>query len=133
MGLHLTKVAVACASYEALHARMAGRVENGAVRIVTRFRPTRHVELIGGSIYWIIKHRLIGRQEILGFHEGEDRRCLIELGSDLVPVLGTPKRAHQGWRYLEAEDAPADLGGGAIGMAALPPQLLQDLSDLALV
>jgi hypothetical protein len=132
MSLHLTKVAMGCTTPEALRARVTARAEAGVVRIVTRYRPTRHVELIGGSLYWIIKHRLVGRQEILGFAEAEDRRCIIELEARLVPVLGASKRAHQGWRYLPAADAPADLGGGS-GIADLPPEMLQELSVLALV
>jgi len=131
MNLHLTKVAVGCASLDALIARMGGRADQGSVRIVTRFRPTRHAELIGGSLYWIIKHRLVARQAILGFHDGEDRRCLIELEAQPVPVLGIPRRAHQGWRYLPAGDAPADLGGTSA--AELPPHILRELGALALI
>ena len=129
--LHMSKVAVGCATADALAARIAGRAEGGVVRVTTRYRPTRHAELIGGSLYWIVKHRLVGRQEILGFAESEDRRCLIELDARLIPVLAQPRRAHQGWRYLEAKDAPADLGGGDVG--ALPRHLLEELSALALV
>lgn len=132
MNLHLTKVAMGCASPEVLHTRLAARTESGRVRIVTRYRPTRHTELIGGSLYWIIKHQLIGRQEIVAFAEAEDRRCLIELDARLVPVLAAPRRAHQGWRYMTAADAPADLAGGS-DLAALPPELLRELSTLALV
>lgn len=130
--LHLTKVAVGCTDTQALHARMAARADAGGVRIVTRYRPTRHAELIGGSLYWIIKHRLVGRQEIIGFAEAEDRRCLIELDARLVAVWGHPRRAHQGWRYLEDRHAPSDFGGGA-DLGELPPDLLQELSVLALV
>jgi hypothetical protein len=130
--LHITKVAVGCTTAEALHARMAGRAEGGMVRIVTRYRPTRHGELIGGSIFWIIKHRLVARQEILGFAESEDGRCLIELDARLVPVRPHPRRAHQGWRYFSEADAPADFGGGA-GLAEMPPKLVQELAALALV
>jgi hypothetical protein len=130
--LHLTKVAVGCATAEALRARVAGRAYGGVVRILTRFKPTRHTELVGGSLYWIIKHRLVGRQQILGFAEAEDRRCMIELDARLVPVQPHPRRAHQGWRYLAAQDAPADMGGGT-GLADLPPALLEELSALALV
>lgn len=129
--LHMSKVAVGCATADALAARIAGRAEGGVVRVTTRYRPTRHAELIGGSLYWIVKHRLVGRQEILGFAESEDRRCLIELDARLIPVLAQPRRAHQGWRYLDAKDAPADLGGGDVG--ALPRHLLEELSVLALV
>ena len=127
----MSKVAVGCATADALAARIAGRAEGGVVRVTTRYRPTRHAELIGGSLYWIVKHRLVGRQEILGFAESEDRRCLIELDARLIPVLAQPRRAHQGWRYLDAKDAPADLGGGDVG--ALPRHLLEELSVLALV
>lgn len=132
MPLHLTKVAVGCATAEALRARVAARADGGVVRITTRFKPTRHAELIGGSLYWIIKHRLVGRQEILGFGAGDDGRCLIELDARLMPVQPHPRRAHQGWRYLEHRDAPADMGGGS-GLAELPPRLLEELSALALV
>ena len=127
----MSKVAVGCATADALAARIAGRAEGGVVRVTTRYRPTRHAELIGGSLYWIVKHRLVGRQEILGFAESEDRRCLIELDARLIPVLAQPRRAHQGWRYLDAKDAPADLGGGDVG--ELPRHLLEELSVLALV
>lgn len=132
MSLHLTKVAVACATAEALGARMASRAEGGVVRIVTRYRPTRHAELIGGSLYWIIKHRLVGRQEILGFATSEDGRCLIELGATLVAVRPHPRRAHQGWRYLDDKDAPADFAGAGEG-ADLPSWLIEELAGLALL
>ena len=42
-------------------------MRDGIVPIVTRFRPTRADELVGGSLYWIIKHRIAARQTILGF------------------------------------------------------------------
>lgn len=128
--LHLSKVAVGCATAEALRTRIAGRAEGGIVRVNTRYRPTRHAELIGGSLFWIIKHRLVGRQEILGFAESEDRRCLIELDARLIPVRPHPRRAHQGWRYLEAP--PPDFGGGA-EMAELPPKLMDELAGLGLI
>ena len=131
MALHMSKVAVGCPSADALTQRIAGRAAGGVVRVNTRYKPTRASELIGGSLFWIVKHRLIGRQEILGFAESEDRRCLIELDATLVPVLAQPRRAHQGWRYLEDKDAPADLGGGDV--SALPRALLDELSALALV
>ena len=65
--LHLTKVAFSCASLETLQRRMVARALDGEIRIVTRFRPKRADELIGGSLHWIVKHRLIARQQILGF------------------------------------------------------------------
>jgi hypothetical protein len=130
--LHLTKVAVACGSLDALRERMAGRDVGGVAAIVTRFRPTRHEELVGGSIYWIIKHQLIARQTILGFGEGEDRRCLINLDARVVPVRPHPRRAHQGWRYLAEADAPVDFGGGH-ELAAMPLRLMEELAGLGLI
>ena len=60
--LHLTKVAFGCRTVEALQKRIAGRDVGGEVRIVTRMRPKRSDELIGGSLYWIVKHRLVACQ-----------------------------------------------------------------------
>lgn len=131
--LHISKVAVGCSGLEALRRRQEGRLADGVVPIVTRFRPKRADELLGGSIYWILQHRLTARQRILGFAEGgEDRRTIITLDPELVPVRPHPKRAHQGWRYLPADDAPADLAEGDVS-ALLPPPLAQALSALALI
>ena len=132
--LHISKVAVGCGSLDALQRRQAARAAGGVVPIQTRFRPKRADELIGGSIYWIVKHRITARQNIIGFAESEaDRRTIIRLDPELVPVRAFPKRAHQGWRYLPASDAPPDLGGGMDGLAELPPALAEQLAVLALI
>ena len=131
--LNISKVAVGCASLDALKRRQELRASEGVVPIVTRFRPKRADELIGGSIYWIIKHRVTARQTILGFAENEERKTIIRLDSRLVPVRAYPKRAHQGWRYLAAADAPLDFDGSDDGIAELPPGLLNKLSALALI
>ncbi len=49
--LHISKVAVGCSGLEALRRRQEGRLAGGVVPIVTRFRPKRADELIGGSIF----------------------------------------------------------------------------------
>ena len=86
--------------------------------IVTRFRPKRADALIGGSIFWIIKHRIAVRQAILGFGaSAADRRTIIRLDPELVPVRAQPPRAHQGWRYLAAQDSPPDLPDAGHGLA----------------
>jgi len=132
--LHISKVAVGCGSVEALRQRQLSRLKDGFVPIVTRFRPKRADALIGGSIFWIIKHRIAVRQAILGFDESEaDRRTIIRLDPELVPVRAQPRRAHQGWRYLAAEDAPTDLSDAGDGLAELPPQLAERLAVLALI
>jgi hypothetical protein len=134
MPLHISKVAVGCASLDALRARQRLRLTGGVVPVVTRFRPKRADELVGGSIYWIVKHRIAARQTILGFADREeDRRTVIRLDPELVPVRALPRRAHQGWRYLTADDAPGDLAGDRTGLAELPPELTARLSALALI
>ena len=130
----MSKVAVGCATIETLRKRQQARLTDGIVPVTTRFMPKRAEELVGGSLFWILKHRLSVRQTILGFAEGQDRRTIIRLDPDLVPVRALPKRAHQGWRYLEAKDAPPDWDGSAEdGLAALPPDLAAKLSALMLI
>jgi hypothetical protein len=132
--LNISKVAVGCASLDALKRRQQARVSEGVVPLVTRFRPKRADELIGGSVYWIVKHRITARQTILGFGDREeDRKTVIRLDPELVPVRALPKRAHQGWRYLAGTDAPLDLAGDDDGLAALPAVLAARLAGLALI
>jgi len=130
--LHLSKVAVGCATAEALRMRIAGRAEGGIVRVNTRYRPTRHAELIGGSLYWIVKHRLVGCQEILRLEDRDDGRIDIVCSAELRAVTPMPRRAHQGWRYLEDSDAPSGDDDGS-GLGTLPAQLYGRLAALALV
>ena len=59
MPLNITKVAVGCPDADALARRLTGRAVEGETYVTTRYRPTRHAELIGGSLYWIVKHQLI--------------------------------------------------------------------------
>ena len=102
-------------------------------------RPKRDADLLdGGSIYWVIKGVIQARQQLVGFGEGTrpDGRscCLILMQRELVPVRPTPRRAFQGWRYLEADDAPPDLGGRAAGdIVGMPPQMRKDLAELGLL
>lgn len=135
MALHLTKVAFGVTGVDHLAERLRARAAEGPLHITTRYLPKRHVEVAGqGSLYWILKHQLIARSPILGFGEAEGGRVAIALDPALVLVAARGKRAHQGWRYLEAADAPADLGGGeANDLAALPPALVLRLSELALI
>jgi hypothetical protein len=130
--LHLTKVAVGCRTIDALQKRVAARSSAGEVRVVTRMRPRRSDELIGGSMYWIVKHRLVGRQEILRLEDRKDGRIDIVVSAELELIAPFPKRAHQGWRYLEAANAPGEDSDDG-GLSGLPPLLYARLSALALV
>jgi hypothetical protein len=134
MPLHLTKVAFGAASVDHLAERLRQRAEAGPVIVTTRFLPKRHEEVAGqGSLFWIIKHHLVARSAILRFGEAEGGRVSIHLDPELVLVEARPRRAHQGWRYLEAADCPADLAGDRTGVAAMPAALMGRLSALALI
>jgi len=126
--LHLTKVAFGCTSFDDLAARFAARTE--VARLTTRYRPKRHAEIVGGSLFWILKHRLIGRSEIVAFEDADGGRTDIVIKAQLIVTVAQPKRAHQGWRYLEAKDAPADLAGQVEG---LPPELAGELAAMGLL
>lgn len=128
--VHLTKVAFGCRDLDALRLRVAARSENGQLRVPTRMRPKRSAELVGGNLYWIVKHRVLGCNQILAFEDREDGRINIVCSAELEPVTPFPKRAHQGWRYFET-DAVARADESGVG--ELPPQLYGRLSALALV
>src|SRR5689334_22621926 len=123
--LNLSKVAVGCGDLAALAQRIASRAEGGEVAITTRYRPTLHEEVVGGSLFWIVRHQFVARQRIIGFGQTDNgARTLIRLEAELVPVTPQPRRAHQGWRYLAGEDAPVDLASDSTGLSSLPPELL---------
>ena len=131
--LHLTKVAFGCDSYDYLAQRIAAREGDGAVLLATRYRPKRHEEIVGGSLFWILKHRLVGRCEIRGFEEAEGGKTAIVLQPRLIPVEPIPRRAHQGWRYLAQADAPRDLSDFTASGDPLPRELTEQLAEIGLV
>jgi len=101
--------------------------------MTTRYLPKRHEEMAGGSLYWIFEHALIGRSPLLGFTQREDGRWHIRLEPRLIPIHSRPKRAHQGWRYLDEEDAPRDLADGEDPGDTMPARLIGELAKLGLV
>jgi hypothetical protein len=85
-------------------------------------------------LYWIHTHTIIGRSPILGFMENGTGRYWIRLEPRLIPVRSKPKRAHQGWRYLEAKDAPPDLDSVETdGRDEMSPKMLAELMRMGLV
>ena len=131
--LHLTKVAFGAASLDHLLERLGERAAQGPIALTTRNLPKRHAEIAGrGSLFWILKHQLVARTPIIGFDEAEGGRVAILLGAETKRVLPAPKRAHQGWRYLEAKDAPADLADAAAA-DLLPATLARELAGLGLL
>ena len=135
MPLHMTKVAYGAQSLTEIHEWFSSggrRGDASEARLTTKNRPKRFAEMIGSSLYWIHKHQLVARSEILGFEEAEGGRTNIVISTKLIDVHPRPKRAHQGWRYLEDADAPRDLADGETG-EVLPAQIAADLAKLGLV
>lgn len=137
MPLHLTKVAYGAQSLDELRSWFRSR--GAEARLTTRYLPKRHDEIVppdgseSGSLFWIFKHQLVMRSPILRFEEADGGRTNIVIAARLIDVLPLPKRAHQGWRYLEAVDAPRDLGTDEDSSEVLPGHIAADLARLGLV
>ena len=130
MPLHMTKIAFGAQSFAEIEGWFEQR---DSMRLTTRYLPKRHAEMAGGSLYWIHKHALVARSPIKGFEQAPDGRWWIELEPRLVRVYPTPKRAHQGWRYLTDAKAPRDLAEGEDPGDAIPGRLAGKLEKLGLI
>ena len=141
MALHLLKIAVGIDSVEHLEQVQKARRKRAKFNWhFTRHMPKRADEVLdGGSIFLIIKGFVQVRQRIVGLEtvhlEGkEGKHCGIKLDPALVLTDYQPRRPHQGWRYLEASEAPPDRKGGK-GKAkqAMPPDMVATLKGLGLL
>lgn len=146
MALHLVKLCVGASSIEDLAQWQEGRLKDLKAAkqkprlFHTTFQaPKRQAELLdGGSLYWVIKGIIQARQRLVGFEDGvkDDGSpcCLLLLDTPIIPVRPVPRRAFQGWRYLDATDAPADLGPGVRDeVATMPAKMRKELADLGLI
>lgn len=129
--LHLTKIAFDCADVGELRDWLEREAPDGEARLTTRYLPKRADELAGGSLYWIHGGALVGRSPLLGFAPKPDGKYWIRLAPRLIATIPVARRAHQGWRYLNPDDAPADLAD-ADG-EGLPGAMASDLARLGLV
>ncbi|MGL4321387.1 MAG: DUF1489 family protein [Paracoccaceae bacterium] len=137
--LHLQKLCVGAVSVEDLtdwqHSQRH-RWPAGTAIHVTRMWPKRQADMQGGSLYWVIKGLILCRQRILGFEEarGEDGilRCAIHLDREVVLTESIPRRAFQGWRYMEATDAPRDIPKGRAREDSIPPDMARALAEMGL-
>jgi len=138
MTVHLIKLAVGIDDFD--HLRKIQRLrkrERGKSVFYTRNTPRRAEELLeGGSIYWVIKGYVRVRQLLKEFTSTEDEDgqplCIVRYDLKLVPTVLVPKRPFQGWRYLEARDAPPDRIG-ADPAEGLPPRMVEELRSLGLL
>jgi hypothetical protein len=139
--LHLMKLAVGVRDVAHLREIQAARLlSDPPLRHRTRNRPRRAAEILdGGSMYWVIAGAMVVRQSIADiisstWEDGSACAGLV-LEPTLVPVAGRAVRAFQGWRYLAADAAPADVSAasGASGEDELPPALRAELRVLGLL
>ncbi|MBM3509805.1 MAG: DUF1489 family protein [Alphaproteobacteria bacterium] len=117
--------------------RMKAAGQKPKLRHVTRHTPKRRDEILaGGSLYWIIRGFVRVRQRIFAIETVEndkgEKKCGLVLDRKLVRTELQPRRPHQGWRYLEVEDAPRDLPKG-VKADDIPPALAAELKDLGLL
>lgn len=140
--MHLQKLSVGSKSIDTLvdwQATVVGRRKAAGLSAhhehVTRMFPKQKEALeAGGSVYWVIKGMIlcrnpIARLEEVTRHDGK-KACSILMEPTLIPVMPTPRRAFQGWRYLKAEDAPEDVGDAIDDVDELPTSLMRKLVEL---
>ena len=100
--------------------------------------PRRRDEVLdGGSLYWVIKGFVLVRQRVLNL-KGDVKDdgtacCGIVLDPELVTTRPHPRRAFQGWRYLDAADAPPDVHGFGEATEEMPRAMREDLRELRLI
>ncbi|OYR19261.1 DUF1489 family protein [Brucella thiophenivorans] len=145
MPLNLVKLCVGCDSIEDLASWIDFRLaEQRAAGLVpeqfhtTRMVPKRADELLaGGSLYWVIKGNVQCRQRLLDVRPFTDdqgiNRCHLVLEPKIHPTDWQPRRAFQGWRYLNENEVPLDEAAGKSGRATLPSALRQELAALGLL
>jgi hypothetical protein len=143
MPLHIIKLCVGCESLSELAAWQKQRLKERRAKgqkpelvHITRMTPKRSEEVLdGGSLYWVIKGQIAARQKLLALRPVKKNgvpHCGLVYDKELVPVVARPRRAFQGWRYLEAQDAPPDLRKTK-GAENLPEALQRELAALGLL
>lgn len=133
--LHLIKLSVGTDSFADLAQwqREQARGKSELVHI-TRHMPKRRDDILpGGSIYWVIRGQIAGRNPILDLRPltyGDQPHCGIVYDPVLIRVAPRPHRPFQGWRYFQPENAPHDLSGDTDD---IPEDMLRELVALGLM
>ena len=138
MPLNLLKLCVGVSEIEELDSWVKDcRQGRGTLDHVTRMFPKRKDEILpGGSLFWVMRGMILCRQPIAALEEvtGSDGivRCRILFKPQVIPVRPVPKRAFQGWRYLEEADSPPDLPKSA-KVDGMPEKMRRELGELGLL
>ena len=135
MPLHIIKLVGGVDTLDELDAGRRARAHAEPEWVVhTRVTPKRAAEVEdGGSIFRVIKGVIVCRQPVLRVEthgQGRESRCRLVVAPEVVRVAPTPRRPFQGWRYLEPDKAPPDLGGGDGEGGHMPADLAIRLREL---
>lgn len=147
MPLNLIKLCVGVDTVEELadwqkrrRAELAAAGQPPYSRHLTRNFPRRADEILeqGGSLYWVIRREIRVRQRLHAIEEARDHEgrpcCALVFEPELVRVIPRAQRPFQGWRYLEAADAPQDLPAHAEDQSAdMPEAMRRELRALGLL
>lgn len=145
MPLHLLKLCVGAESISDLEEWIAQRMAQRQARgepveqlHTTRMVPKKVGEILdGGSLYWVIKGQIAARQRLTDIRRFTDAegigRCHLVMEPVVVPVEPRPFRPFQGWRYLQAKDAPRDLSEHGGDLGEMPEELRRELAGLGLL
>ncbi|MFC3123916.1 DUF1489 family protein [Pseudoroseomonas globiformis] len=140
--LHIIKLCVGPRDVATLRSAQERRIKlDPPLRHLTRMAPKRTAEVLdGGSLFWVVAGFVCVRQRIIEIRtepsaDGTPHSALV-LDPELVAVAARPVKPFQGWRYLEPDAAPHDLGSSpsdASGIEALPATLRRELQTLCLI
>lgn len=141
--LHIVKLCVGATDIDDLARWQEGRAKTDPpLRHQTLNFPRRAPEITaGGSLYWVIGGLVLVRQritDIIRDRRDDGSACAgLVLDAALVPVRPRAMRPFQGWRYLEAADAPPDLPRGMAEaqacFGAMPAAMRSELAALGLL
>ncbi len=104
----------------------------------TRMVPKRQAELLdGGSIYWVIKGQIAARQQLIDIRPYTDDsgtgQCHLVMDPPVILVSPRRCRPFQGWRYLQAHEAPPDLRSEIADLGQMPEKMQKELRELGLI
>ncbi|HTO32689.1 MAG TPA: DUF1489 family protein [Pararhizobium sp.] len=145
MALHLIKLCVGADSIDDLRDWVSRKAQTAVAAglephsfHITRMVPKRGEEILeGGSLYWVIKGQVQARQQITAIETFTDAegigRCKLFLAPEVVETASQPRRAFQGWRYLQPAEAPRDLSALGSEGADMPLDLRRELAELGLL
>lgn len=142
MTIHLIKLCVGVDTVQELADWQTARLKEKKKRKqplvlmhVTRQTPKRAADIVdGGSLYWVIKGQIAVRQRILELKHVVRKgvpHCGIVYDPKLIATQRRSHRPFQGWRYLNAKDAPPDARD--LKGKNLPEALKIELAELGLL